>query len=68
MLVLSRKKQESIRIGDDIEVVVLEVARNRVRLGFRCPPNVSITRNELLLTSQNGEDAHQELVAELALA
>ena len=47
MLVLSRKKQESIRIGDEIEVVVLEVGRNRVRLGFRCPPHISITREEL---------------------
>lgn len=47
MLVLSRKKQETIHIGDDIEVVVLEVGRNRVRLGFRCPPHISITRSEL---------------------
>ncbi|WP_437224066.1 carbon storage regulator [Planctomicrobium sp. SH661] len=47
MLVLTRKKQESIRIGNDIEVVVLEVAKNRVRLGFKCPAHISITREEL---------------------
>jgi len=47
MLVLSRKKQESIRIGDNIEVIVLEVTKNRVRLGFRCPDHVSITRSEI---------------------
>jgi carbon storage regulator len=68
MLVLSRKKQESIRIGDDIEVVVLEVARNRVRLGFRCPPHVSITRSELLIGEQESGERHEELVAELAMA
>ncbi|WP_437206778.1 carbon storage regulator [Planctomicrobium sp. SH664] len=47
MLVLTRKKQESIRIGNDIEVVVLDVGRNRVRLGFRCPPHISVKREEL---------------------
>ncbi|SFH72663.1 carbon storage regulator [Planctomicrobium piriforme] len=48
MLVLSRKKLESIRIGDEIEVVVLEVGKNRVRLGFRCPSHVAVTRSELI--------------------
>lgn len=47
MLVLSRKKNESIRIGDEIEVIVLEVSKNRVRLGFRCPAHIAISRKEL---------------------
>lgn len=44
MLVLSRKKGERIRIGKDIEVVVLEVRGNRVKLGFISPMNVNIRR------------------------
>lgn len=47
MLVLTRKKEESVRIGDKIEVVVLEVTGKRVRLGFRCPPEVPIHRAEM---------------------
>lgn len=47
MLVLSRKTSESIRIADNIEVVVLEVKHGKVRLGFRCPDDVSILRKEV---------------------
>ncbi len=47
MLVLSRKPNESIRIADNIEVVVLEVKHGKVRLGFRCPNDVSILRKEV---------------------
>lgn len=47
MLVLSRKTNESIRIADNIEVVVLEVKHGKVRLGFRCPNDVSILRKEV---------------------
>lgn len=48
MLVLTRKQAESIRIGDEVEVIVLHVAKNRVRLGLRCSPDISITRGELV--------------------
>lgn len=47
MLVLSRKANESVRIADNIEVVVLEVKHGKVRLGFRCPDDVSILRKEV---------------------
>ncbi len=47
MLVLTRKNGESVRIADDIEVVVLEVKHGKVRLGFRCPDDVSILRKEV---------------------
>ncbi len=46
MLVLSRKSNEQLMIGDKIEVVVLEVRKNRVKLGFRCAPEISIRRDE----------------------
>jgi carbon storage regulator CsrA len=47
MLVLSRKKEQTIMIGENVEVVIIDVRRNRVRLGFRCPSDVAIMRKEL---------------------
>lgn len=47
MLVLSRKKGEQIVIGEDIVVTVLEVSRDRVKLGFRGPVEVPILRQEV---------------------
>jgi carbon storage regulator len=47
MLVLSRKPKEVIRIGEDIEVVVLEVHGDRVKLGFSAPAEVPIHRGEV---------------------
>lgn len=48
MLVLSRKLGESIRIGNNIEVTVVEVKGNRVRLGITADRSVSVVRSELL--------------------
>ena len=48
MLVLSRKKKQSIRIGEDIEITVLEVRADRVRLGIAAPREVRVMRAELL--------------------
>lgn len=47
MLVLSRKKHESIEIGDDVRLVVVEIRGDKVRLGFEAPPEVKILRSEL---------------------
>lgn len=47
MLVLSRKIGEAIRIGDDIEIVVLDATRGRVKLGITGPKHVSVRRSEL---------------------
>ena len=47
MLVLSRKQNEAIKIGQDIEIVVLEVHGDRVKLGFKAPPEVPIHRREV---------------------
>lgn len=47
MLVLSRKPNEAVRIGQNIEVVVLEVHGDRVKLGFKAPAEVPIHRSEL---------------------
>ncbi len=47
MLVLSRRRGESIMIGTDIELSVLEVRHDRVRLGLSAPDSVRIRRSEL---------------------
>ena len=48
MLVLSRREGESIRIGDDIELVVTSIQGNRVKLGVRAPRHIPVHRKELL--------------------
>lgn len=48
MLVLSRKTDERIRIGDDISIVVVEIRDNyRVRLGIEAPKDVPVHREEV---------------------
>lgn len=48
MLALSRKKGESLFIGDDIEVVVVDVKGDQVRLGINAPRDLVILRAELV--------------------
>ncbi|OYT70171.1 MAG: carbon storage regulator [Armatimonadetes bacterium JP3_11] len=47
MLVLTRKVNQSIMIGDEIEVIVLEVRGEQVRLGIKAPRNVTVHRREI---------------------
>jgi carbon storage regulator len=47
MLVLTRKKGQSIMIGDNIEVSIVEIQGEQVRLGIKAPRSVSIHRNEI---------------------
>ena len=50
MLVLSRKTNETIKIGDDIEIRILEVKGDTVRIGIEAPKSVDILRGELVLS------------------
>ena len=47
MLVLARKVNESIMIGDDIEIVVVDVKGDQIKLGIRAPRDVSVHRTEI---------------------
>ena len=47
MLVLSRKKNESIIINDDITIVVVEIRGDKVRLGVDAPKEIPVHRNEV---------------------
>ena len=53
MLVLTRKPGQSIMIGDGVEVQVLSVAGEKVRLGITAPRDVSIFRNEVYERIEN---------------
>lgn len=48
MLVLSRKTNETIKIGDDIELRIIEVKGETVRIGIEAPKSVDILRGELV--------------------
>ena len=52
MLVLTRKTNESIMIGDDVEVSVLAVSRDKIRLGISAPREVPVFRKEVYLSIQ----------------
>lgn len=60
MLVLSRKKNESIVINNDITIVVVEIRGDKVRLGVEAPREVPVHRREVydaILRSQQSDDA-----------
>ena len=60
MLALSRKANEAIIIGNDIEVTILEIKGEQVKIGINAPKSVPIYRKELYLQIQ---EANKEAVA-----
>ena len=52
MLALARKSNESIMIGNDIEITVLEIKGDQVKLGIKAPKSVPIYRKEIYLQIQ----------------
>ncbi|MCQ4089301.1 carbon storage regulator CsrA [Exiguobacterium sp. LL15] len=52
MLVLKRKNGEAIQIGDDIELMILAIEGDQVKLGIRAPRQVDIHRKEVYLAIQ----------------
>lgn len=70
MLVLTRKCNQSIMIGDDIEVSVLAIMGEKVRIGIQAPRDVPVFRKEVYLEIQQeradaGTDARDEVDAAL---
>ena len=60
MLVMRRRAGESVLIGGEIEIEVLEVGPTRVKLGIQAPSQLTITRKEVILTrSENLTAARQ---------
>ena len=60
MLVLSRKKNESIVINDSITLVIVEIRGDKVRLGIDAPKDVSVHRKEIYDAIKNSERAGKE--------
>ena len=58
MLVLTRKTNQSIMIGDNVEVTVLAVSRDKIRLGISAPREVPVYRKEVYV-SMSEEDDHE---------
>lgn len=54
MLVLTRKPNQSIMIGDDVEVSVLSVVGEKVRIGIHAPQNVPVFRTEIYVELEPG--------------
>ena len=47
MLVLSRQRDETVVIGDDIEIKIVDIRGDKVRLGITAPPHISVHRKEV---------------------
>ncbi len=60
MLVLTRKSNQSIMIGDDVEVTVLSVIGDKVRIGIQAPGDVPVFRTEIYLEIHRGTDGNAE--------
>jgi len=67
MLVLSRKPGEALRIGDDVEITVVEVKGDMVRLGIQAPRTVQVWRKELweAIVAENQKAAEEALTAKI---
>jgi carbon storage regulator len=60
MLVLTRKSNQSIMIGDDIEVSVLAIMGEKVRIGIEAPRSVPVFRKEVYLEIQQERSADED--------
>jgi len=54
MLVLSRYRDESIYVGDDIVITIVDIRGDRVRIGVQAPSNVTVHRQEIYEAIKNG--------------
>ncbi len=68
MLVLSRKKGESVIIGDNIEIKILETKEGKVKLGISAPRDVSVLRKEVLDVISENKEAGKRPVTKSELA
>lgn len=62
MLVLTRKKNESIIINENIEIEVISIENNKVKLGIKAPKNIEIHRKEVFIEikEENKKAANNE--------
>jgi carbon storage regulator len=67
MLVLSRKPGEALRVGEDVEITIVEVKGEMVRLGIDAPRNVPVWRKELweAIVEENRKAAEEAAAADI---
>ena len=63
MLVLTRLKGQTVIINDDIELTILSIRGNQVKIGIKAPIEISVRREELLQRIQQKLIANEEKVA-----
>ena len=60
MLILSRQKDESIMVGDDVEITIVDVKGDKVRLGITAPKEIPVHRKEVWDAIQREKKEAQE--------
>lgn len=67
MLVLARKVNDLLKIGDDIEILVVEIKGDQVKLGIKAPKNVKVFRGEIFeaIQKENRAAAQSELPGDI---
>jgi carbon storage regulator len=60
MLILTRRKGETLMIGDNIDVTVLDIRGRQVRLGINAPKDVSVHREEIYQRIQKEKEGENE--------
>ncbi len=60
MLVLTRKKDESIMVGDDVEIFIVEIRGDKVRLGINAPKEVPVHRREVFDAIKREQEKREE--------
>ena len=57
MLIIRRRRGESITVGDEVEIEILETSPTQVKLGIRAPKHISVLRKEILVTREQNRVA-----------
>ena len=63
MLVLSRKKDEAIVVGDNIRIIVVEIRGDKVRLGIEAPKHIAVDRPEIRQSKQRTDEILRRMAA-----
>ena len=66
MLVITRKTDESLLIADNIEITVLEISKDKVKIGVSAPRDVKVIRNELV-AAQDANRESAEVISKVAM-